>query len=215
MKQLPKRITLQRIGSFDDAVRAFAQIERAINELSLDGEGNIVSQPTNSGGTPGSLVGPQGPQGPAGARGATGATGPMGPAGASAAELLVEELVSFTVPSAAPGVWSVGSVAIRKKALLYKVSSDQSCIVRLYFNEDVRDSDIASGRIPTTAPSPGIILAEVGLALSNMRTQFFSPVPSVYNADDPRSTTVYYAVQQTMLAPVAVNIELTILPLEI
>lgn len=207
---IKKRITLQRLNTADDHRRAIQEIEKVLNNLRVDAEGNIVVGGSVESLNPVTMIGPPGPQGP------PGPPGPQGPAGTggTTGTTLAEETLSFNVPEAAPGVWSVGEVAVHKKALLFRISADQSCIVRLYFNADLRDDDAASGRLPTTNPGPGYILAEVGLDLANGRSQFLSPVPVIYNADDPESTTIYWAVQQTMLVDVEVNVEIMILPLE-
>lgn len=180
----------------------------------------VVGGPVNG---VGNLVGPMGPAGPTGAPGEAGAPGPSGPAGATGPQgppgvstgvLLTPETLGFNVPSASPGTWSVGEVSVARKALLFRISADQSCEVRLYFSEALRDADIASGRLYSTQPDPGTVLADVGLTLANGRSQFLAQVPVIYNADDPSSAVIYWAVMQTMTTAATVNVELYVLPLE-
>lgn len=206
MTNLKKRITLQRTDTEEGRNRAFQEIERVLNTLKIDEGGNIVVD--GSGGPPLTTVGPQGPPGPVGASGPQGAPGLQG-------TMRLPETIAFNVPEEAPGVWSVGEASVRKKAILFRIAADQSCIVRLYNSATLRDSDTAALRLPTTNPGPGIILAEVGLDLSNDRTQYLAPTSVIYNADDPFTDTIYWAVQQTMVFDTEVNVELYLLPLEV
>lgn len=178
--------------AIDETVARLNQVIRQINGLDTQQ-------------TDGSLVGPEGPQGPRGFTGATGLDGVP----------FVPVTVDFSVPEEAPGVWSIGETSVRKKAILFKISADQSCIVRLYNSAALRDSDTAAMRLPTTNPGPGIILAEVGLDLANDRMQFLAPTSVIYNADDPFTDVIYWAVQQTMVFDTEVNVELYLLPLEL
>lgn len=223
---IPKRVTIGQLKSSRDHEVAIRELERALNRLQidLDPDGSpVIVVPATDRRPTGSIIGPVGPVGPAGppgpqgvqgipgVPGADGATGPEGPQGPS----LVLEAVDFLVPIEAPGVWSVGEVSVRKTAKLLRVTADESCGIRLYSTADLRDFDIALSRPRTTNPGPGYLLAEVWLALDNDRSQWLSPVPTIYNADDPRTDTIYWAVQQTMTSPVTVAVTLHVLPLEL
>lgn len=207
-----KRVTLGRIDdNFRSVKRGMETLERAINNLDLADsaviEDGVVKHPISSR-TPGP-PGPPGPQGPAGPVGATGATGPQGPAGPT----FEPEVLEITTPVLVPNEWYLGSFSGLRKSELFCVFSDTSCAVRLYFNEAERDADLIRPDL-LEPPDPGHVLAEVWLAESNNRRQYLAPVPVIYNADEPVTTTIYYAIKQTMLADVAVTVSLLIFPLQ-
>lgn len=184
----------QDLSSHTTAIdETMARLNQVIRKLN-----NFVDSSNGNG------TGGQGPQGPPGEPGPAGQNGSVFP----------PETISFSVPIVSPGVWSVGEASVKKKAHLFNVSADQSCIVRLYFNELTRDYDVSLSRPPTTNPGTAKILAEVGLSNTNNKTQFFSPVPVIYNADNPFTNTIYWAVQQTMMFSTGVNVSLYLLPLE-
>lgn len=206
---LKRRITIGRLDDVKDHRAAIREIENVINNLKID----VAADGTASIITPNGPVNSTVPTsiGATGADGAQGIPGPPGPPGPNPDR----EIVNFTVPAAAPGVWSVGVVAVKKSCTLFRVYTDVSAGVRLYFNQALRDFDAAAGRLPTTNPGPGYILAEVWLAAANSWHQFLSPVPILHNADTPFTDTIYWAVQNTMTGPVPVNVSLDILPLQL
>ena len=208
-----KRITLQRSNTLEGVQRNLNEIEKVINLLKLDEEGTIVV----GGPSDGIAAGPPGPQGLPGPEGPPGPPGDPGPPGAPGADggTLSRETIPFTVPSTAPDTWVVGTVEVEKTCALLQVSANQSGAVRLYFNAANRDADVAANRLRTVVPPPGFILAEVWLDLANGRSQYLSPVPIVYNADEPETRTIYWAAKNTMTSAVAMDVELVVLPLQL
>lgn len=153
-------------------------------------------------------TGPTGPQGDKGDKGDTGDTGPQGIPGPS----FEEDTLLIGSGLVAPDTWVTGFITAPLKFKLFYVEADQSGAIRLYFNAAERDADLS--RALFTAPLPGHVLAEVWLAESNGRKQYLSPVPTLYNADEPRENKIYYAVKQTMLTTIDINFQLTIYPLQ-
>jgi hypothetical protein len=215
---LPKRVTIGRLTDSKDHRQAILELERAINNLAIDTSGGsaeivVVKRPITS--TVGSGIGPAGPPGPPGPQGLSGPAGPQGdPGPAGSSYILDRAVISIAVPSSAPDTWQTGSVAIFKTCALLEVSADQSGALRLYFDAATRDADIAANRPRTTNPGPGKLLGEVWLDLANGRKQNLSPVPIVYNADAPETTTIYWAAKQTMVMATAITFEVTVLPLQ-
>jgi Collagen triple helix repeat (20 copies) len=155
-------------------------------------------------------LGPAGPQGGVGPQGATGPQGNPGPTGAQGppGPLVARGTVAFTAAGLAAGAAATADVAVYRAARVYRLVTNRPARVRAYPTAAQRTAD--AGRAASADPTGNHGLLMEAVTGAGMLTLDMGPLPELYNADAPLSTTIYFAVTNLDTAAGDVTATLTV-----
>ena len=112
----------------------------------------------------------------------------------------------YTTASLTNGSTDQGIVALGKGFFLISISTSTACRVTLYATAAARIADIASGRAFSTIPTPGSGIIADFLTTVPGQTIINTPATLGFNADNPASTNIYLAVNNTSGATATIAI---------
>jgi hypothetical protein len=135
---------------------------------------------------------------------------------ASTATVTTGSLTSYSSGSYSSSNTESGSFTMAKMAKLQKLVADRGARVRLYRTLAARDADRNRGN--QTPPTPGTqhgVCADFWLdGLVWSLTWYPDPIPTVYNADVPQTTTIYYNITNLSGSTHTVNVVFMYVPEE-
>lgn len=130
----------------------------------------------------------------------------------SSGSTLARATVTKTTASLANGATENSTVTLAKGGLIYSVTVDRDCWIRLYATSADRTAD--SGRaLGTPAPTTTNILAEWSFTGGGSQTLRRLAV-GYYNGDGTPATSIYYAIVNESGSTSTVQVQITHLPLE-
>jgi hypothetical protein len=134
---------------------------------------------------------------------------------AASASVTTGSLAQYSAGAYASANTESGSFTLAKMAKLQKIVADRAARIRLYRTAAARDADLNRGN--TTQPSTPQhgVCADFWLdGVIWSLTWYPDPVPTVYNADTPQTTTIYYNITNLSGSTHTVNAVFTYVPEE-